>query len=335
MVSRPDRAQTTDAGLVATFVDLVLAAALTAAVFGIAVTGASSSVLDPLHVVLGGLLVFVLPGYALTAALFPARSAPRSPADAPPDHPSVSSTERVVLSVGLSLAATPLTVLALNFTEFGIGRASVLNGLVVVVAVALVAATVRRATLPPHQRFRLSLSWLPSGSAGGLRAIPATNVLIAVFLLASAGLVGATLAEPQNGERYTEFYLLTDNGENGTLVADEYPARLDPVEPRSLYVGIANHEERTVEYTVVTELQRIETRDGERTVAAESELDRFTATLAAGEATRQQRELTTDSAVTGEQLRLIFLLYRGAPPETTTEANAYRSTHIWVNATAP
>lgn len=333
MVSRSLGEQAPEASVTAAFLDLVLVAGLAAAVLGLSMAVTPSASLDPVIVVLGALFVLVLPGYAITAALFPARSP--SPETVPVNHPTVSAVERTALTVGLSLTATPLVVLGLNFTEFGITRVSVLVGIAAVVAVGLVTAAVRRARLPPRERFRLPFARLSDGSrAGGIRSPPKTHLLIALFLLASAGFAGATLAEPQNGERYTELYLLTDNGENGTLVADQFPSQLSPTEPRSIYVGVGNHEARTVEYTVVTELQRIETTDGERRVAAESELDRFSTTLQAGETYRQQRQLTSDSSVTGERLRLIFLLYRGSPPEDPTEENAYRSTHIWVNATA-
>jgi uncharacterized membrane protein len=332
MVSRSLGEQAPEASAAAAFLDLAVAAVLAVAALGFAVAVGSSALLAPIAVVLGALYVFVLPGYAITAALFPARSP--SPETLPVDHPTVTAVERATLSVGLSLMATPLAVLGLNFTEVGITRVSVLGGLFAVVALGLVAAAVRRARVPPRERFRLPLDRLPGGSGGGLQSLPKTHLLIAVFLLASAGLAGATLAEPQNGERYTELYLLTDNGENGTLVADQFPSQLDATEPRSIYVGIGNHEERAVEYTVVTELQRIETVDGDRRVAAESELDRFSTTLQPGETSRQQRQLTAGSGVTGERLRLIFLLYPGSPPEDPTEENAYRSTHIWVNATS-
>ncbi|MDS0294281.1 DUF1616 domain-containing protein [Halogeometricum luteum] len=331
MVSRSLGEQAPEASAAAAFLDLAVAAVLAVAAFGLAVAVGPSALLAPVAVVLGALYVLVLPGYALTAALFPARSP--SPETVPVNHPTVSAAERAALAVGLSLMATPLVVLGLNFTEFGITRLSVLVGLFAVVAVGLVVAAVRRARVPPRERFRLPLSRL-TGGPGGIGSLPKTHLLIAAFLLASAGLAGATLAEPQNGERYTEFYLLTANGENGTLVADQFPSQLSPTEPRSIYVGIGNHEERTVEYTVVTELQRLETVDGQRRVAAESELERFSTTLQAGQTFRGQRELRSRSSVTGERLRLIFLLYRGSPPENPTEENAYRSTHVWVNATA-
>ncbi|SFR67242.1 DUF1616 domain-containing protein [Halogeometricum limi] len=337
MKRRPDSDRS--AGAVAAFADLVVAAALSAVVVGLTMVTDPSGLLEPVRIALGALFVFVLPGYALTAALFPETHEPSSQAHTfgQPDRSTVSLTERAVLSVGLSLVVTPLIVLALNFTEFGISQVAVLNGVFGVVLVALAVAGVRRATCPPERRFRLPLSNSATGSNGGTGAsqsFPKTHALIAVFLVASAGLAGAALADSQNGERYTELYLLTGNGENGTLVADEYPQTLEQTQPRSLYVGVANHEGRTVEYTVVTELQRIDRVDGERRVVAETELDRFSTTLEPGDVYRQQRSLTADSSVTGEDLRLIFLLYAGEPPEEPSEANAYREAHIWVNATA-
>lgn len=37
--------------------------------------------------------------------------------------------------------------------------------------------------------------------------------------------------------------------------------------------------------------------------------------------------------MTGDELRLQYLLYRGSPPATSTQSNAYREVHLWVNVT--
>ena len=57
--------------------------------------------------ILGLPLVLFLPGYALIAALFPAKS-------------DLDGIERVALSFGLSIAVVPLIGLGLNYTPWGI-----------------------------------------------------------------------------------------------------------------------------------------------------------------------------------------------------------------------
>src|SRR5659263_694396 len=66
--------------------------------------GLSESVLRN---ILGLPLVLFLPGYALIAALFPAKS-------------DLDGIERTALSFGLSIAVVPLMGLGLNYTPWGI-----------------------------------------------------------------------------------------------------------------------------------------------------------------------------------------------------------------------
>jgi uncharacterized membrane protein len=60
-----------------------------------------------LRVLMGFLVSLYLPGYALIEALYPQRS-------------ELEELERLALSVGLSLALTPLTGFVLNYTPWGI-----------------------------------------------------------------------------------------------------------------------------------------------------------------------------------------------------------------------
>src|SRR5438477_895611 len=76
---------------------------------GLAIAASLSIVLglSPiLRLVLSVLLVLVLPGFALTAALFP--------------HRSLAAPERVLFTFGLSLTVSVLGGLVLNFTPWGI-----------------------------------------------------------------------------------------------------------------------------------------------------------------------------------------------------------------------
>jgi uncharacterized membrane protein len=38
--------------------------------------------------------------------------------------------------------------------------------------------------------------------------------------------------------------------------------------------------------------------------------------------------------LTGDRMRLTYMLYRGAPPATPTTDNAYRELHLWVNVSS-
>jgi len=172
-----------------------------------------------------------------------------------------------------------------------------------------------------------------SGIVPDSRADAALNVLLVASILLAAGSVTYAVAVPKEGEQFTEFYLLTEN-ESGDLVAAGYPTNMTRGQSASLVVGIGNQEHEQVEYTVVVELQRVEITDNATnvTVLDERELRRFTVDLAHNETWHNQHTVTP--TMTGERLRLQYLLYRGEPPADPTVENAYRELHLWVNVSA-
>jgi uncharacterized membrane protein len=272
------------------------------------------------------------PGYAFVAALFP---------EAPEEDGSGSSggnlshLERLALSLGSSVALVPLTGFGVNFTPFGLTLLPLLVALGAFTVVCVAVAAKRRSDLPPEKRFRVSVGdwnrtlrtdFLPHET----RTDAVLNITLAIVLLVATASVGYALVDQQRGEQYTELYLLTEDEER--LVADNYPTEFTATESRSLVVGVGNHEQERTRYTVVTKLQRVRFEGQSVTVVEEEELDRFDTTLASDESMNQQRVLTP--TLTGERLRLLFLLYRGEPPADPRADNAYLQSHLWVNVTA-
>ena len=84
--------------------------------------------------VLGSLFILFLPGYTLIEALFPKRG-------------DLDTIERLALSIGLSLAITPLIGLLLNYTPWGIR----LNPIII----SLTIFTLSTAILAAHRKFTL------------------------------------------------------------------------------------------------------------------------------------------------------------------------------------
>ena len=77
---------------------------------------------------------------------------------------------------------------------------------------------------------------------------PLGKVLSAVIILAVLGTVGMliyTVAYPPVKEKFTEFYVLSADGEAGT-----YPRNLDVGETTGVIVGIINREQVTANYSV-------------------------------------------------------------------------------------
>lgn len=278
--------------------------------------------------------VLFVPGYAIVAALFP-EAANADEETGPLSGRGIDGVTRIALSLATSLAVVPLVGLLLNFTPFGIRPLPVLVSTSAITLVATVAAAVRRWELPEDERFAVPYErWVATARRELFepesRLDAALNVALVLSLLLAAGSVGYAVSAPKEGESFTELYLLTET-DTGELVADGYPANLTEGESAPLYVGIENHEHRSVDYTVIVELQRVETSSGTVNVTEAEELHRFEPSVGHGETWRNRHDVTP--GMNGERLRLVYLLYKGEPPSRPAVDSADQEVHLWLNVT--
>lgn len=130
----------------------------------------------------------------------------------------------------------------------------------------------------------------------------------------------------------TGFSMLMED-ENGELVAQGYPSELTQGQAYEFVFVIENYEAESQEYTLVTQLQRVNTDDGAPyDIEEREELDRFTTEVEYGNSTPKKREIRP--TLTGEDLRLAPLLYKGDPPAEPTKENAYQDLALWVDVVA-
>lgn len=316
----------------ASYLDLVLVVVAVLFTITLAFISGRQGVWEFVRVPLGFLFAFFLPGYAITAALYPS-STPEWMGQSSEEPPTLQATERLVMSVGLSIAVVPLIGLFWNFTPWGIDVFQILSGIAVVTVVATLLAGYRRWTIPPSRRFRIEYLGLVSAlRTAHRRATPkgrVLNVVIAVLLVTSVVGLSVAIGFPGDGERYTELYVLTADEETGQLTASDYPTNFTVGESKPVVVGVGNHEQRRVEYTVLVVLHRVEQDSGTAIVTESIELDRFEFALGRDETDRRRHEIRP--TFEGQNLRLAFLLYKGDPPANPTLQNAYRQVHIWIS----
>jgi len=246
----------------------------------------------------------------------------------------IDGIERVALSFGLSIAVVPLLGLILNFTPWGIRLGPILVTISGFTLGMTAVAAVRRRALPEDERFHVPYrQWIDIGRSELFnpenRLDAALNVLLVASVLLAVGSVAYAVAVPPQGEAFTEFYLLTED-EDEELVAADYPSEFRLGESQPVVVGIGNHEGGTEEYTVVVQLQRVETTGNETTILEREEIDRFQSPAVADNET-WQRTHGIQPTMTGERLRVQYLLYRDAPPGAPTAENAYRDLHLWID----
>lgn len=131
-------------------------------------------------------------------------------------------------------------------------------------------------------------------------------------------------------ESYTGISLLVED-EDGDLVMDGYPSVLRRGEPQRFVLVVRNFEETVGEYTVVTQLQRVEREGSSLVVTEREELDRFGVEVDIRESRPTRLDVTP--TLVGEDLRLVVLLYEGEPPAEPTKENALHSLHLWLDVT--
>jgi uncharacterized membrane protein len=307
--------------------DLFAVLLWTVATLFLVVSGDGAS---PVRIVVGLGFVLLAPGYAIVSALFPAKPPTyESPFDDAPIA-SVRVGERFVLSLGLSVFSVPLAGILLSFSPLGVDPTTVVPLLALTTVAATVVAAYRRTQLPVADRFGLRVgTWLADArrrTTGSDGVDSLLNVLLVVGLVLAVAGIGVGLVTVENGERFTEFGVLTTDDGTGELVAEGYPDTFARGETTPLTLSVTNNEGREVEYTIVAELQRV---DEDGSVVETSELDRIETTVGAGE--RWQTEHRVEPTMTGEDLRLTYLLYTDDVPEAPSTENAYRHLHLWVD----
>jgi uncharacterized membrane protein len=253
---------------------------------------------SPVRTILGIPMVLFLPGYALIAALFSRKN-------------DLDGIERIALSFGLSIAVVPLIGLGLNFTPFGIRLVPILISISVFTLAMLLIAYLRRSKMSEEERFDVKFTHLYSSlksdifiSNKGIDRI--LTIILILSIATSIIMLIYVIATPKQGEKFTEFYILGNNGK-----AQGYHTQLEAGKTSSVIVGITNQEYILTNYTLNISLDN-------------DTLNTMHVTLMHN-STWEEKVLFTPEK-TGDNLKLEFLLYK----EDNITA-PYRDLHLWVN----
>lgn len=255
---------------------------------------------SPIRIILGITMVLFLPGYALIEALFPGKN-------------DLDGIERLALSFGLSIAVVPLIGLGLNFTPFGIRLVPILISLSVFTLAMLMIAHYRRSKMAKEERFEVPFSYIYSSLKSEIfsskQGIDRTLMIILILsILVSIITLVSVIVTPKQGEKFTEFYILGDNGK-----AEGYPNQMEAGNNSSVIVGITNREYMLTNYTLDISIEN-------------RSLNKMQVQLMHNSTWEKRVFFTPEN--TGENLKLEFILYK--------EDNftvPYRYLHLWVNVT--
>ncbi|WP_416841658.1 DUF1616 domain-containing protein [Haloferax sp. DFSO52] len=303
--------------------------------------GASMSVLYVDSVLVRALfgipLLIFLPGYALLLVLFPhkytdTRVSRSSALTVNRNGPGVTFVERVVLAFGISLALIPLLGIFILSVFSQPSTITIVGIFAAVIGAGLFIGEYRRQRLTKTEQYTIPFrSWYTSFAESVSNQNDSNRVLTValafVVVLSVVGL-GFALTVPNYGESYSSLSLVTQQSD-GEFVAAGYPETLSSGETTEIYASVTNYEREQTRYTLVVQLQRVETSSGSVSVVEYEELARVSQDVAPGESWTVSPELTPE--MTGSELRLVYLLYKGDAPADAGTDSAYRSTYIWVN----
>ncbi|WP_135823747.1 DUF1616 domain-containing protein [Halorussus ruber] len=282
---------------------------------------------------------------------------------------AIGGIERAALAVLWSLVVVPAVALAVHFSPFPIAARPIQVAVFVTTFVLLVGAVLSRARQSADERYAPgvpSLSNFPGRSSGFGKSSPtlgstATSrswptLLFAVSLLVLASSVGYALVATPTDEAFTELYV--QSGDVTDETTSLYPSSLVRGQTQPFEFGVTNREGSSVEYGYVVALQRVDSPTGDTAnatnatrganasagtnsstganasaeVLAQTEIDRGSFELADGETRNVTARVTPQT--TGDDLRVVVLVYRGDVPEDPSLDSAYRALRLPVEVTA-
>ncbi len=250
-----------------------------------------------LRIVLALPVALFIPGYTLLAAIFPKKS-------------SLGGVERVVFSLGLSMAISLLVGVVLNFNPWGISTYPVLISVTLFVVITALVAWFR--TPPPGEELSVTIGIDLSGWGKMVGLDKALSIFLVVAILITLGSIGYVIAVPKQEQPFTEFYILASDGR-----AENYPEQVVLGEPVELIIGVANHEGVGMSYLVSISINGVESEEIE------------TALLADGESWEQPVSLVPKSS--GVEQRIEFWLYKNGEAEPYLEEPLY----LYIDVTEP
>ena len=255
-------------------------------------------------------LVLFTPGYLVVSIIFPGNG-------------EIQWSERIALSLFLSIVFVPILGISLNLSPIGIAFYPSISALVLLIVTTGIAAFWRRTRLPVAERLSGGVvSTLRAGKPFSTTDKLTTLGLVSAILIGSLTL-GLVLKPVATSQPFTEFFLLGPDG-----IASNYPSQLNVSQAGRVFVGIANHEAQTTRYLVRVDLEGEASAYNSTTGSEESiDVNRTTlswmnATLGDGQSWAAPYLFTINSS---SLWKVQFLLFKEA-----VSLLPYRELHLYV-----
>lgn len=295
-------------------VDLLLAAIVALVNWTFAVLDVS---LPLLRIAFGLPLLFLLPGYVLVTTLFPRDDRDRAAGARPGDgRLALTFGERLATAFGMSVAMIPILGVLMGVVGMAFTRGTVVGVLSGTTLLGVVTADIARNRTPRDERFTVPTMRLPfdrradGGRTQRLRTV--TTLILAASVVLALGTFGYALAVPQQGEQYTDFYVLQGD-------SDQYAETVMENASNEQRLVIQNREGGLEYYSIIITEQSFD-RSGD--IIEERELYRSSTWVFDGE--RYSRNVSVEPTVDGNRSRIMYYLYRGDPESDVGTDGAYR-----------
>ena len=186
-----------------------------------------------IRIILGLPFILFIPGYILIFALFPTKKTDRG----------IDIIERISLSFGFSLVVVALIGLGLNYTPWGIRLESILLSIFIFEMGIGLFAIYQWFNINPDERYTITFDTSQLKSNNKIDHF--LNVVIIMSIIIAVVALTYIIITPKQGEKYTELYVLGSSGNTS-----EYPKNIIIGENYSVNLVVANHEYKTVNYTI-------------------------------------------------------------------------------------
>lgn len=254
--------------------------------------------LQGLRVILGVFYLLFVPGYFLTATLFPRRE-------------DLDGLERVGLSLGMSVVIIPILALILNQLPYGLTFQSVVWASLGGSLLLLLLALIQRWRLPAEV---VAPSFGRLGPRGWWRQLPRSDrasylvvIPILIFTIAAAAWAVTSSAEPP---ATSEFYILGEED-----LAQDYPRQGAVGQPQQVTIGINNLEGQDKAYWVAA--------------YQDQELIGTAGPFSIKDSQKLSAPLSYTPVQAGENVRIEFLLYQDL------DESPYRRLELWMAVSPP
>ncbi|BAI60855.1 conserved hypothetical protein [Methanocella paludicola SANAE] len=248
----------------------------------------------------GTIMVLFIPGYSLAAALYPGKA-------------DIDTVERIALSFGLNLGIMPIAVLLANFTPWGIHLGPIVAILTILTILFILVAVMRRRRIPADERFSIDIGGAYQDLKRSLiftdrKPQYLTFLVTSVIIIAICFTLAYFLLTPGRTDNFTEFYILGPGGRMKDYPTDFYLGSGQPI-----IVCIANHEHKTVDYSLVISV------NGSANVI-------YSEQIPLGDNQTWEKTIMLRPRTTGSNMKMAFSLYDDGPSSTP-----YRECDLYVN----